>query len=120
MRERADRGPGFHRRRPEPAAPIVFEAGGHAFETDGKDLWVTPPGAERIDRFKVSRYVSSKSMRHGYPRELVRPEPVTEAWARAAAAFWLDWSMTPEAAAHPPVYLGHYVRQLEARELASA
>ncbi|WP_422759121.1 hypothetical protein [Paenarthrobacter sp. C1] len=92
----------------------MFTLDGHAFETDGRHLWVTPPGTARIDRFKVSRYLGDRSVRQGYPRELIRPEPMTEGWARAAAAFWLEWSTTAEAAAFAPVFLDHYVRQLEA------
>lgn len=117
---RRERRRGYHRARPAPAETVSFSLGRHAFETDGKDLWVTPPGTERIDRIKVSRFVSSQSMRIGYPRELIRPEPLTEAWSRDAAAFWLSWSATPEAAAFPPVFLDHFVRQLEARGLAAA
>jgi hypothetical protein len=92
---------------------VTFTLGGHAFETDGKALWVTPPGMARIDRVKVSRYVGDQSIRKGYPRELIRPEPMTEGWARMAAAFWLDWSATADAAAFPPVPLDHFVRKLE-------
>ncbi|QOD05941.1 hypothetical protein IDT60_20445 (plasmid) [Pseudarthrobacter sp. BIM B-2242] len=103
---------GYHRPRTLPA-PEQFTLAGHRFETDGKDLWVTPPDTERIDRFKVTRYLSSRSMKQGYPVELVRPEPMTAEFARSAAAFWLEWSTTADAAAHPPVFLDHYVRQLE-------
>lgn len=105
---------GYHRARPAPAEPVVFTLDGHAFETDGKHLWVTPPGSERIDRIKVSRYLGDRSARRGYPRELIRPEPLTEDWARTAAAFWLEWAATADAAAFPPVFLDHFVRKLEA------
>lgn len=110
----ADRRPGYHRARLKPVDPIAFTVDGHAFETDGKHLWVTPPGSARIDRVKISRYLGDRSARRGYPRELIRPEPLTESWARAAAFFWLKWSTTADAAAFPPVFLDHYVRQLEA------
>lgn len=113
MSETRARGKGYHRPRLLPD-PESFTLAGHRFETDGKDLWVTPPGAERIDRFKITRYVSSRSMKQGYPVELVRPEPMTSEFARSAAAFWLEWSTTADAAAHPPVFLDNYVRQLEA------
>lgn len=106
---------GYLRRRPAPAESVTFTLGRHAFETDGKDLWVTPPGAARIDRIKVSRFVGDKSVGKGYPRELIRPEPLTEAWARMAAAFWLNWSATADAAAFPLVYLDHFVRKLESK-----
>jgi hypothetical protein len=108
---------GYHRARPAPAEPLAFTLDGHIFETDGKHLWVTPPGSARIDRMKVSRYLGDRSARCGYPRELIRPEPLTEGWSRTAAAFWLDWSTTADAAAFPPVYLDHYVRQQERLEL---
>jgi sugar lactone lactonase YvrE len=108
---------GYHRARPAPAEPVVFTLDGHAFETDGKHLWVTPPGSDRIDRIKVSRYLGDRSARQGYPRELIRPEPLTEDWARAAAAFWLEWAKTADAAAFPPVFLDHYVRQQERLQL---
>ncbi|MBG0738725.1 hypothetical protein IV500_04740 [Paeniglutamicibacter antarcticus] len=104
---------GYHRTRPVPVEPFTFALDGHAFETDGKHLWVTTPGTERIDRTKVSRYLGDQSIRKGYPRELIRPEPITEGWARMAAVFWLGWSATTDAAAFPPVFLDHYVRQLE-------
>lgn len=120
MSDRVVRGRGYHRTRPEPTESIAFTLEGYGFETDGKDLWVRPPSTDRIDRIKVTRYVSSKSMRSGYPRELVRPEPMTAGFARAAAKFWLDWSRTADYAAFPPVYLDHYVRQQEARELVTA
>jgi hypothetical protein len=93
--------------------------GGHVFETDGKHLWVTPPGSARIDRIKVTRYLGDQSVRKGYPRELIRPEPLTEGWARMAAAFWLGWSATADAAAFPPVFLDHFVRKLERLQPAS-
>jgi hypothetical protein len=93
---------------------VDFILGGHSFETDGKDLWVAPPRTARIDRLKVTRYVGDQSIRKGYPRELIRPEPMTEGWARMAAVFWLDWSASPDAAAFPPVHLDHWVRKLEA------
>lgn len=105
---------GYHRSRPAIAETVAFVQDGHAFETDGKHLWVAPPGTARIDRFKVSRYLGDQSVRKGYPRELIRPEPMTEGWARMAAAFWLDWSVTADAAAYPPVHLDHWVRKLEA------
>lgn len=108
---------GYLRSRPAPAEPVAFTLGGHAFDTDGKHLWTTPPGVNRIDRIKVSRYVSDQSIRKGYPRELIRPEPMTEGWARMAAAFWLDWSVTADFTHFPPVHLDHYVRQQEARLL---
>lgn len=111
MRER--RGRGFHRPRVLPE-PESFSLQEHVFETDGKDLWVTPPGTERIDRFKVTRYLSSRSMKQGYPSELVRPEPMTAEFARSAAGFWLEWSRTADAARFPPVFLDNYVRRLEA------
>lgn len=113
---------GYRRTRPAPAERVAFTLGGHAFETDDKDLWVTPPGSARIDRIKVSRYLGDQSIRKGYPRELIRPEPLTEGWARMAAVFWLDWSATADAAAFPPVFLDHYVRKLEAgtAQVASA
>lgn len=117
MRER--RGRGFHRPRVI-AEPESFSLQEHLFETDGKDLWVTAPGTERIDRIKVTRYISSKSMRHGYPTELVRPEPLTPQFARAAARFWLAWSQTADYARFPPVFLDHYARQLEATQLVAA
>lgn len=59
-------------------------------------------------------------MRHGYPRELVRPEPITLEFSRAAAAFWLVWSVTADYAKFPPVQLDHYVRQQEALQLLAA
>jgi hypothetical protein len=108
---------GYHRARRAPAEPVTFTLDGHSFETDGKHLWVTPPGLDRIDRIKVSRYFGDRSARRGYPGELIRPEPLTEDWARTAAAFWLKWSATADAAAFPPVYLDHYVRQQERLQL---
>lgn len=104
---------GYYRTRHAFDESFRFKLGGHTFETDGKALWVTPPRTTRIDRIKVSRYVSDHSVRRGYPRELIRPEPMTQSWARTAAAFWLVWSTTPEAAAFPPVHLDHWVRHLE-------
>lgn len=104
---------GYLRTRPAPAETVSFTLDRHAFETDGKDLWVTPPGAARIDRIKVSRYLGDQSVRKGYPRKLIRPEPMTDGWARMAAVFWLHWSATADAAAFPPVHLDHYVRKLE-------
>lgn len=76
MHEMRQRRPGYHRPRllPEPES---FTLGGHRFETDGKDLWVTLPEDQRIDRIKATRFVSSRSMKDGYPRELVRPDPMT-------------------------------------------
>ena len=59
---------GYLHSRPAPAEPVVFSLGSHAFETDGKDLWVTPPGTDRIDRIKVSQHVGDKSIQKGYPR----------------------------------------------------
>lgn len=114
-----ERRAGYHRARPTPE-PIVFTLNGHVFETDGKHLWVTPPGSERLDRIKVSRYSGDRSARRGYPRELIRPEPLTDDWVHTAAAFWLDWSVTADAAAFPPVFLDHYVRQLEAGTVLAA
>lgn len=108
---------GYHRVRPAPAEPVAFTLGGHVFETDGKHLWVTPPGSDRIDRLKVSRYLGDRSARRGYPTELIRPEPMTEDWARAAAGFWLGWAATADAAAFPPVFLDHWVRQQERLQL---
>ncbi|HEX9225341.1 MAG TPA: hypothetical protein VF885_01640 [Arthrobacter sp.] len=108
-----ERRKGYLRSRPVPAERVAFTLGAHAFETDGKDLWATPPGSARIDRIKVSRYLGDQSIRKGYPRELIRPEPMSEGWARMAAVFWLGWSVTADAAAFPPVYLDHYVRKLE-------
>lgn len=105
---------GYHRTRLVHAEPVSFDLGGHAFETGYRALWVTPPASARIDRIKVSRYVGDKSIGKGYPRELLRPEPMTEAWARTAAVFWMEWSTTAAAAAFPPVHLDHYVRKLEA------
>lgn len=105
---------GYLRSRQAPADTVGFTLGGNAFETDGKDLWATPPGTDRIDRIKVSRYVGDQSIRKGYPRELIRPEPMTEGWERMAAVFWLVWSATPDAAAFPAVHLDHWVRKLEA------
>lgn len=110
--------PGFRRSRPMPAKPVAFTLDDHAFETDGTYLWVTPPGSSRVDRMKITRFLGDISTRNGYPRELVRPETLTEDWARTAAAFWLDWSSTPEAAAFPPVYANHWVRQQERLQLA--
>jgi len=104
---------GYHRTRPIHAESVSFDLGGHAFETDDRALWVTPPSGARIDRIKVSRYVGDKSISKGYPMELIRPEPMTEDWARIAAGFWLEWSTTLAAAAFPQVYLDHYVRKLE-------
>lgn len=111
---------GYHRTRPIHAEPVSFDLGDHAFETDYRALWVTLPASARIDRIKVSRYMGDKSISKGYPRELMRPEPMTEAWARTAAAFWLDWSTTAVAAAFPPVRLDHYVRKLEEETAAAA
>jgi hypothetical protein len=108
-----ERGRGYLRTRPAPAEPVAFSLDDHDFETDGKDLWVTPPGSARIDRIKVSRYLTDQSIRKGYPRELIRPDLMTEDWARTAAMFWLEWSATADAAAFPPVFLDHYVRKLE-------
>jgi hypothetical protein len=110
---------GYNRTRPVPPEPVAFTVDAHAFETDGKHLWVTLPGTARIDRIKVSRFFGDRSVRQGYPRELIRPEPLTEGWAHAAASFWLDWSATADAAAFPPVYLDHFVRQLEAGTAAA-
>lgn len=109
---------GFRRARPEPAEPVFFTVDDHAFETDGTHLWVTPPGSSRVDRTKVSRFLGDISTRNGYPRELVRPQPMTDEWARTAAAFWLEWSATADAAAFPPVYANHWVRQQERLSLA--
>ena len=109
-----DRRRGYHRCRPVPGERVAFTLAGHAFETDGKDLWVTPPGSARMDRIKVSRYAGDQSIRKGYPRELIRPEPMTDGWAGTAAAFWLQWSPTADAAAFPPVFLDHWVRKLDA------
>lgn len=105
---------GYLRTRPEAGDVVAFTAGRHAFETDGKHLWVTPPGTDRVDRIKVTRYLGDRSVRQGYPRELIRPEPMTERWARMAAGFWLDWSATADAAAFPPVRVDHHIRKLEA------
>lgn len=59
---------GYHRPRPALPAPVEFALSGHRFETDGKDLWVTVPGGQRIDRIKVTRFYGSSSMRQGLPR----------------------------------------------------
>ncbi|WP_354214677.1 hypothetical protein [Arthrobacter sp. UYCo732] len=99
---------------------MFFTTERHAFETDGKHLWVTPPGSDRIDRIKVTRYLGDRSVRQGYPRELIRPEPMTEGWARSAAVFWLDWSVTADAAAFPSVHLDHFVRKLELETVPAA
>jgi hypothetical protein len=115
-----ERRKGYLRSRPVRAEQVTFALGAHDFETDGKDLWVTPPGSARIDRIKVSRYLGDQSIRKGYPRELIRPEPLTEGWAQMAACFWLEWSVTADAAAFPPVYLDHFVRKLEAGTAARA
>lgn len=120
MKDVRDNGPGYHRRPRVQSEPVAFTLGGHSFETDGKDVWVTPAGAPRIDRIKVTRFISSKSMRHGYPRELVRPEPMTPEFAHSAAAFWLGWAETADYARFPPVFLDHYVRQQEARQILPA
>lgn len=104
---------GYRRDRAAPAEFVAFILDGRAFETDGKHLWVTPPGSARIDRIKVSRFFGDQSVRKGYPRELIRPDPITEDWARMAAGFWLEWSTSAAAAAFPPVYLDHFVRKLE-------
>mgnify|MGYP003554485820 CR=1 FL=1 len=80
-----ERRKGYLRSRPVLAERVAFTLDGYDFETDGKDLWVTPPGSARIDRIKVSRYLGDQSIRRGYPRELIRPEPLTEGWARMAA-----------------------------------
>jgi hypothetical protein len=109
---------GYLRTRPFPAESVAFTVDGHAFETDGRHLWVTPPGSARIDRIKVTRYLGDRSVRQGYPRELIRPEPLTEGLARMAAGFWLEWSATADAAAFPPVFLDHWVRQQERLQLA--
>lgn len=103
---------GYHRPRVL-AEPEQFTLAGHRFETDGKDLWVTPPDTQRIDRFKITRYLSSRSMKQGYPVELVRPEPMTSEFARSAAAFWLEWSQMADAARFRPVFMDRYARQLE-------
>lgn len=105
---------GYLRTRPEAGDSLTFTAGRHAFETDGRHLWVTPPGADRIGRVKVTRYLGDRSVSQGYPRELIRPEPLTEGWARMAALFWLEWSLTADAAAFPPVRVDHHIRKLEA------
>jgi hypothetical protein len=34
-----------------------------------------------------------------------------------AAAFWLEWSTTADAAAFPPVHLDHFIRQQERLQL---
>lgn len=112
MAEARVRGRGYHRPRVLPG-PESFTLAGHLFETDGKDLWVTPPETKRIDRFKITRYLSSRSMKQGYPVELVRPEPMTSEFARSAAEFWLEWSRTADAARFAPVFLDNYVRRLE-------
>lgn len=119
MHELRQRRPGYHRPRliPEPESFIL---GDHRFETDGKDLWVTLPERPRIDRLKATRYGGSRSMKDGYPRELVRPEPMTPEFARSAAVFWLAWSQSADYARFPPVRLDHYVRDLEERELIAA
>lgn len=119
MTEVRERRRGYIRDRSLPDHEI-FKLDGHRFETDGKDLWVAPPDIPRIDRIKVTRFISSKSMRHGYPAELVRPEPMTKEFALAAARFWLVWSRTADYAAFTPVRLDHYVRQQEARQLIAA
>jgi hypothetical protein len=118
MTEVRERRRGYIRDRSLPD-PEHFTLEGHRFETDGKDLWVTPPDTPRIDRIKVTRYISSKSMRNGYPAELVRPEPMSKEFALAAAGFWLGWSRTADYAAFAPVHLDHYVRQQEARQLVT-
>lgn len=110
---------GYHRPRTRMPEPEFFTVQGHAFESDGKDLWVTPQGEDRIDRIKVSRYASSQSMRRGYPAELVRPEPLTNEFTRSASDFWIEWSQTADYARFPPVHLDHYVRQQEAKLLTS-
>lgn len=116
MREIRERRRGYHRPRVLPR-PESFILADHHFETDGKDLWVTAPRVERIDRIKVTRFVSSQSMRRGYPTELVRPEPLTRDFARSAADFWIGWSQTADYARFPEVHLDCYVRQQEAKQL---
>lgn len=108
---------GYHRPRTVPSEPVAFTLDWHDFETDGKHLWVTPHGSARIDRIKISRYLGDRSARRGYPTELIRPEIVTEDWARVAADFWLTWASTADAAAFPPVHLDHYIRQQERLQL---
>lgn len=110
---------GYHRPRSLPD-PQFFIVQGHAFETDGKDLWVTLPEHPRIDRIKVTRYAGSRSMKDGYPRDLIRPEPITPEFSRTAAVFWLAWSQSSDYARFPLVRLDHYVRDLEERELITA
>lgn len=113
--ERRRRGPGYHRIRAVPdGKTITFTMNGYAFETDWRDLWVTPPVTDRVDRIKVSRTGVSRSGHRGYPAQLFRSEEaMTEDTARSMALFWLSWKDTADAAAHPPVRLDHYRRGLE-------
>lgn len=109
---------GYHRPRALPATDTIsFTVHNHRFETDWRDLWVTPPAHARVDRIKVTRGPVSRSAQRGYPVALFRPdESLSEASARDMAAFWLEWKETADAAAHPPVRVDHHVR---GREIAS-
>lgn len=106
---------GYLRTRREPVEEnIAFLLQGYRFETDWRDLWVTPPDTDRLDRFKVTRGPVSRSAQRGYPAELFRADShLAEPQAQAIARFWLDWKDTGDAAAHRPVRLDHHRRSIE-------
>jgi hypothetical protein len=106
---------GYHRPRAVPCTPnIAFTVQDYAFETDWRDLWVTPPATDPLDRIKVSRTAASRSAHRGYPPQLFRTnQPMNEESARSMAVFWLAWKDTAEAAGHPPVRLDRHRRGLE-------
>lgn len=106
---------GYHRPRPLPVTETIdFTIDGHAFETDWRDLWVTPPATARVDRIKITRGSVSRSAQRGYPVELFRPdETLSEGAAISMAAFWLAWKDTPASAGHNPVRLDHHQRRHE-------
>lgn len=101
---------------------IVFQLEGHLFETVHRDLWVTLPGTERVDRIKVTRSPSSRSAQRGYPEALIlgrvdvrRRE---QEWL-ALAGVWLEFSRTEEFKQHPPVVLDKWQREHETERLAA-
>lgn len=105
-----------NRTRPEPLAPARFTLDGYSFEIINRDLWAVLPGAERIDRVKVTRSSVSRSASAGYPARLVWPRNVTDHPLEdllEMAAFWIAWRGTDEWSRHPEVGIGTWERRQE-------
>lgn len=92
----------------------MFELDGHRFESFWRDLWVTRPQEQRVDRIKITRGSVSRSAHRGYPAELFSADAdLTLGAARSMAVFWLRWKDTAEASPHGDIALDHHQRRLE-------